>query len=115
MKILRQQKRTKDAETFYLAFNLGKADVRRVLSEDLDYLTDEAMTEDFWTDVLGHFLTQFGVQRKRLSIADDVGKWAFHVAINYKFLMPDIEENRYYINEKVLAKSKPGPTPEEDD
>lgn len=115
MKIKRKNRSVQGSETFYLALTYSKADVRRVLTEDLDYMSDEAMTEDFWTDVLGHFLTQFGVQRKRLSVADDVGKWAFHVAINYKFLMPDIEENRYYINEKVLAKSKPGPTPEEDD
>lgn len=115
MKIRKINKRAEDKDTFYLAFSLTNADVRRLLTEDLDYMTDEALPRDFWTDVLGAFLTNFGPQRKRLSIADAVGVWAFDLALRYKYPVPDIEENRFLINEKILAVSKPGPKPQSEE
>lgn len=112
MKIRKINKRADDKDTFYLAFSLTKSDVRRLLTEDLDYMTDEALPRDFWTDVFGVFLTNFGPQRRRLSVADPVGAWAFDLALRYKYLVPDaMEENQYLINDKLLAISKPGPKP----
>lgn len=115
MKIRKINKRAEDRDTFYLAFSFTNADVRRLLTEDLDYMGDEALPRDFWTDVLGAFLTNFGPQRQRLSIADAVGRWATDLALRYKYLVPDIEEDRYYINDKLLAISKPGPKPQNEE
>lgn len=78
-------------------------------------MTDEALTKDFWVEVIGHFLTQIGTQRKKMSVSNDVGEWGFSLALRYKYLVPDVEENLYVINDKLLAQSKSGPKPKEND
>ena len=115
MKITRKNKPVANAETFYLAMTYSHADVRRVLTDDLEYMCGEALSKDFWIEVIGHFLTQIGTQRKKMSVCNDVGEWAFNIAVRYKYLIPDVEENLYVINDKLLAQSKSGPKPKEED
>lgn len=109
MKLNRKYKGSTTSDTFTMSITLGSQDVRNVLIA-FGYM-DDALSESFWADILGTNLSKFGMDKRPLSVAGEMGKWSFSLAVRKGYLRPDsVEENLYLLDLKKLKQGQRGVT-----
>lgn len=114
MKLMRKYKTSAESNTFYLPIALTGEDVRYTLTDTiLSEIADDPMPKDFWADAFSAYLGRVTSSDKPLSCAQDIGEWAFTLALNKGYLKESREENRYEMDIDLLRKSKRGRKPQD--
>lgn len=109
MRINRKYKGNVMSDTYTLSLTLGSQDVRNALLA-FDYM-DDALPVSFWADILGTNLSKFGMDKRPLSVAGEMGKWSFSLALRKGYLRPDdVEESLYLLDLKKLKQGQRGVT-----
>lgn len=114
MKIMRKYHTSGESNTFYLPIALTNEDVRYTLTDTiLSSIQDDPMPKDFWADAFSAYLGRVTSNDKPLSCAQDIGEWAFSLALKKGYLRESREENRYEMDVQLLRNSKRGRKPQD--